>query len=502
VVESGQSELVLLLGEAAALRVQVADRDRRIEQQDARLAERDRKIDELLAQVAALTDQVQQLAARLSKDSSTSSKPPSSDPPASRSKGGSSRTSTGRRPGGQKGFPTGTLRQVEDPDEEIPLAPSACTGCEADLSAAPVEKTQRRQVFDAPPPPEPYVVEYQAQYKRCPDCGTENAGVFPQDVKSRTQYGPEVTARAADLVLGHYIPTFRSAQLMRELCGFAVSTGFVASLRSRAATLLAPFMDHVRALLTSAPVVHADETWATVSGSTRYLHVACTPHLTAMHTGARTKEAIDEGGVLTEISGVLVRDGYAGYQHLTQVEHAWCGAHLLRDLRGVHQADPDGQLWARAMGDLLADAHHLARQARDQGRACLSEDELAHLHRRYTGALARARGDNEGLGTTLAKDARSLAKRFEKNRDMILRFTTDLTVPFSNNQAERDIRPAKVQQRASGGCWRTLDGIAEFAVVQSYLSTAHKWGISRIDALRRLFTTGPWLPPALAPAAA
>jgi transposase len=84
---------------------------------------------------------------------------------------------------------------------------------------------------------------------------------------------------------------------------------------------------------------------------------------------------------------------------------------------------------------------------------------------------------------------------------MILRFTTDLAVPFTNNQAERDIRPTKVQQRASGGCRRTLQGVAEFAVVQSYLSTAHKWGITRIDALRQLFTTGPWLPPVLAPTA-
>jgi transposase len=464
----------------------------------ALLKARDGQIEALTRQIAVLTEQVQQLVVRLNKDSKTSGKPPSSDPVARRPRGGSSRTSTGRKPGGQEGSSTKTLRQVDDPDEEVPLAPAACTGCEADLTDAPVEKTQQRQDFDAPPPPEPFVVEYQAQYKRCPDYGTENAGAFPEDVKSRAQYGPEVLAQAADLVLGHYVPTFRSAALMREPGGIAVSTGFVASLRPRAAALLTPFMDHVRNLLKTAPVVHADETWTTVSGSTEYLHAACTEHLTVMHTGARSKDAIDAGGVLTEISGMLVRDGYAGYKHLTQVEHAWCGAHLLRDLRGMHQADPAGQLWAKAMGDLLADVHHLAVAAREAGRA--GADELAHLHRRYTGALARARTDNNGKKTTLAKDARSLANRFETNRDMILRFTTNLTVPFSNNQAERDIRPAKVQQRASGGCWRTLEGVAEFAVVQSYLSTAHKWGITRIDALRQLFTTGPWLPPALTPA--
>lgn len=85
---------------------------------------------------------------------------------------------------------------------------------------------------------------------------------------------------------------------------------------------------------------------------------------------------------------------------------------------------------------------------------------------------------------------------------MILRFCTDLAVPFSNNLAERDQRPVKVQQRTSGGCWRTLRGLADFAVVQSYLSTAGKWGRDKLDALVQLFTTGAWLPPALTPAAA
>jgi Transposase IS66 family len=77
---------------------------------------------------------------------------------------------------------------------------------------------------------------------------------------------------------------------------------------------------------------------------------------------------------------------------------------------------------------------------------------------------------------------------------MILRFATDLSVPFTNNEAERSCRPVKVQQRTSGGCWRTLQGLTDFAIVQSYLDTATKWGLDKLDALHRLFTTGAWLP--------
>jgi transposase len=87
------------------------------------------------------------------------------------------------------------------------------------------------------------------------------------------------------------------------------------------------FVDRVRELLRAAPAVHADETPARANRTTRYVHVACTPHLTLLHTGSRSAADIDAGGVLPGYAGVLVRDGDAGYAHLTGALHAWCGAH-------------------------------------------------------------------------------------------------------------------------------------------------------------------------------
>ena len=222
-----------------------------------------------------------------------------------------------------------------------------------------------------------------------------------------------------------------------------------------------------------------------------------------MHTGDRSAKTIDAGGVLGELNGVLVRDGYVGYAHLTNVLHAWCGAHLLRDLRGIYEADPARQLWAKAMADTMLEAHKVATAARDAGRIELTGAELEVIGRLYTGALARARADNPAADTAvLAGHARTLANRFATHREMILRFTTNLDVGLTNNVAERAVRPVKVQQRSSGGCWRTLEGLAQFAVVQSYLSTAGRCGLTLFEALHRLFTTGPWIPPALTPAAA
>jgi transposase len=197
---------------------------------------------------------------------------------------------------------------------------------------------------------------------------------------------------------------------------------------------------------------------------------------------------------------VLVRDGYPGYEYLTQALHAWCGAHLLRDLRSMSDADPDGQLWAMAMANTLIEAHHAAHAARERGASALDAAVLAGIRNRYLGALARGRDDNHGKRGALATEARTLIRRFHRFEDMILRFVTDLTVPFTNNMAERAVRPVKVQQRTSGGAWRTLAGLTDFAIVQSYLDAATKWGLDKLDVLRQLFTVGAWLPTALIPA--
>ena len=320
---------------------------------------------------------------------------------------------------------------------------------------------------------------------------------------ARASFGPETCAQAANLTAGHYIPVCRSTLLLCQLAGIAVSTGWMAGIRGRAASLVeaSGFMDRVRELLKTAPAVHADETPARAAGGTRYVHLAGTRYLTCLHTGDRSAGAINAGGVLPGYSGVIVRDGYAGYGHLTDALHAWCGVHLLRDLKGLYDFEPSQQRWASQMAALLIEARDAASAARRAGQSVLDAGVLDDLVTRYRELAAAGLAANLYRRTATAKDARRIARRFLGFEDLILRFATrpDLDI-FSNNEAERTIRPVKVQQRSSGGCWRTLDGLADFALVQSYLSTAAKWGISKLDALRDLFNGRAWLPPGLQPA--
>jgi transposase len=475
-----------------------------------RLAEAYRLIAELTAQAGRLAAQAEHLSARVEelerqarKDSSTSSRPPSSDSPY-RKKGGdrSLRERGKRRPGKQPGEPGMTMNLVDDPDESIECPPAACRGCGADLASAPVTAQRRHQVTGIAPAPAPEVIEYVAQAKECAGCGTVTAGELPAHVRARASYGPETCAQAANLVSGHYIPVHRATLLLCQLAGVAVPAGWMAGIRGKAAALVeaSGFMDRARELLKAAPAVHADETPARAAGGTRYVHLACTRYLTCMHTGDRSAEAIDAGGVLPGYEGVIVRDGYAGCGHLASALHAWCGVHLLRDLKGLYDFEPAQQQWAAQMASLLIEARDAASAARTAGQSALDAAVLGDLVTRYRVLAATGLEASLYRRTATAKDARRLARRFLGFEDLILRFAThpDLDI-FSSNEAERTIRPVKVQQRGSGGSWRTLEGLAEFALVQSYLSTAAKWGINKLDALRDLFNGNAWIPPSLEP---
>jgi transposase len=446
---------------------------------------------------------VVELRRRLDGDSSNSSRPPSSDspfrrPPPKTSAMPPEDDGPARKRGKQRGAAGKNRRQVEDPDEQIGVEPLACSGCGTGLADAQLLRIYRRQVFEASPPPPPRVVQYDVAERRCGCCGQVNQGQAPRFATGRVQWGPSVSARAVLATIGHHLPYGRAAVLLKTLAGLPVSTGFLVKARRRAALLLDPFITRVRDLLHTVGLLHVDETTARVGGGRTYLHVACNQAYTAMHTGGRTNDDIDSGGILVDYAGIIVRDGYAGYQHFVNAVHAWCGAHSLRDLKGLHDADPTGQRGTQLMANTLVMALRETRTAHTAGEPALPEDRLDFLHSAYAGALAVMRDDNQAAKTPLQERGLSLTNRFATHRDMILAFLHDLSIPFTNNAAEREIRPVKVKQRA-GGCWRTLDGLADFAIIWSYLSTAAKHGLDHLDVLVELFTTGPWLPPDPAP---
>jgi len=189
--------------------------------------------------IAELTARVEQLERQVRKDSSTSSRPPSSDSPYKKQPRDRSLRERGkRRPGKQPGEPGMTMKLVDDPDERLEYPPAECRRCGAGLDGEPVAAQRRHQVTDIAPAPAPKVTEYVAQAKQCPCCGTVTVGELPTHVRARASYGPEASAQAANLTAGHYIPVRRATLLPCQLAGLGVSAGLMAAIRGKAAGLV------------------------------------------------------------------------------------------------------------------------------------------------------------------------------------------------------------------------------------------------------------------------
>src|SRR6266568_8108111 len=236
----------VLPAQAELHQAELAARDAQLAQLRPRVAATDAQIVELRSQGVVLGERVAQLEHKAARDSSNSSKPPSSDSPYTKTPrkpaDRSLRGRSGRRPGKQPGAPGVTLAQVGDPDRTVVCAPDRCAGCGHDLADAPVTEMQKRQVFEVPPPPRPLVTAYQVQARVCPACGATTIGQAPVGVSGRVQYGPGVWAHAANLTVANHVPVGRAARLLWDVLGVGCSVGFVAGVRGEAAARLGPFM--------------------------------------------------------------------------------------------------------------------------------------------------------------------------------------------------------------------------------------------------------------------
>ena len=260
-----------------------------IAQLTAQVREMTARVEEAVTENGQLTARVEALERRAGKDSSTSSKPPSSDSPYGKKPRDRLLREKGKRaPGKQPGEPGTTMRLVDDRRTGSGTRRPSAGGAARDWPEQEIFAQRRHQVTDIRPAPAPEVTEHVAQSEMCPCCGTVSEGELPAGMRARAGDGPEAHAQAALLTCGNYIPVGRAAELMAQLAGLRASVGWIAGVGKAAALVESSgFMDLVAGLLRQAEAVHADETPARAAGGLRYVHLACTRWLTRMHTGDR-----------------------------------------------------------------------------------------------------------------------------------------------------------------------------------------------------------------------
>jgi transposase len=364
------------------------------------------------------------------------------------------------------------------------------------LAGASAVGFEARQVVELPPV-RLAVTEHRLWACACV-CGTVTTAPAPAGVNAPVQYGASVAAAAVYLLVAHHVPVERVAQIMADLLGVAPSTGWVAGLTERTATRLTGFTERLRRALTAAMVVHFDETGLRVAGRLRWLHVACTPLGTLYHLDdKRGRDGIDALGVLAALSGpqVAVHDGWKPYLQpcYAQMDHALCNAHHLRELDGWAEHDPIRHGWAARLADLLREGKTLVDQAVAAGQDRLDDTILADLRHRWEQAVADGYAANPPPESGARGKVLALIDRMRGFTREIWRFAHNFAVPFDNNQAERDIRMIKTQQKVSGG-WRTRHGAHHWLAVRGYISTVRKNGLHVLTALRDALTGNAWLP--------
>lgn len=490
-----------------------------VARQAGQLAARDQQISDMAGQLSELMEANEALAGKLarlehllSRNSGNSSSPPSKDddpgkpaPPDKRRGRGGPKRPRGKQPGA----PGSHLAWTDHPAQRRDRFPEGRCDCGDDLGRARdlgvVDRYQQHEI----PQVTVTVTQYDQHQVAC-GCGRRHTAARPDGARSGpVGYGPNLAAFAVYLMVVHFIPAHRVVALLESLTGTAPSVGFIHGMINRTAGMLGEVHQRIRALITLAYAVCCDETPLRVGAKTpavgkkraeRYLLVACTGLYTHYLLGDRSL-ATFKAFVVKDLTGsVIVHDRYQNYDSasLGTLIHQLCCQHLLRDLDDAAQVYPDA-IWPVQIADALRELIHQANLARDQGLTTIPADVRDTLLRRLRNGRAVGLSETTSHGSRPGeRKARLLLEVLRDREADVLRFAHDLKVPPTSNQAERDLRPSKIQQKISG----RLTSIARTEdryTILGYVSTAAKHGLDKITAIRDALTGRPWMPALPAP---
>jgi hypothetical protein len=457
---------------------------------------------DLTAQVTDLSERLARLERAVSRNSGNSGMPPSADdlpgktPPAERPKRGNGK----KRQGKQPGAPGAHLAWSENPGKRKPLFPEGACPCGRNLADADdLGVVASHQLMDTPAVTA-VLTQYDEHAVAC-RCGQVHAAAPPAGAgePGTVTYGPNLQAWCVFLLVAHHVPVERCAGIIEALTGTRPSDGFVHSMIARAAKAVRAVNMLIRALVITAGVLCADETPIRVGPGPktrkRYLLVACTSLLTCFFLGDRSMKTFD-AFVFPDLSAaVLVHDRYQNYDAIPGVLHQLCTQHILRDLEDAAQSYPDA-IWPGQAAEALRALIHAANTARANGLAAVPGDDTAADLILFRNAVRVGLSQVRPVPGAKSKQnpGRMLLECLRDREADVLRFLGDTRIPPTSNQAERDLRPSKTQQKISGRL-RSETAARNRYAIRGYLDTARKHGADIMTAIRDALTGNPWMPP-------
>jgi transposase len=464
--------------------ISIASLQNRIAELEQIIIRQSELIEQQAETIVLLNARISDLERRLNKNSTNSSKPPSSDGLAKANRAESLRKKGKMKSGGQPGHKGDTLKQIQSPDIIKNHVLLECTHCHISLSAQSTINVVKRQVFDIPQP-SIIVTEHHAETKYCIHCNKNVTATFPGGVNSPVQYGDNIRSFSVYLNQQNFIPEDRLQQLFYDMYGIKIATATLSSYNKTAFDALSEFEQSTLSLIKNASVKNLDETGFRICGKTNWMHVACTDKATYYHASPRRKSLIDG------LTGTVVHDHWKPYFLLPDVSHALCNQHHLRELNAL--IEHEKETWATTMKRVLQVSlrvrHHYGEEeipATRLGRLELLYDKVVCSGLEYHESLPMLpRKSNRG--SVPKRTGHNLLSRFKNYKADILRFLFDPKIPFTNNDAERDIRMVKCKQKISGG-FRTMSGANQFARIRGFISTSRKQGWNIMDSIKLIFS--------------
>lgn len=422
----------------------------------------------LVSKIENLESENKKLKDIINKDSSNSSKPPSSD---GFKKIQNSREKTGKTVGGQEGHKGKTLKLFDKPTKIVEHKKKFCDcGCHVRYS----DEYEAKQAVDIEF--KINIVEHRTFTGICTGCEAIIKNELPKELNNPVTYGNNLKSFSALLSAEGIVSIRRIKQIISELTNgiLDLSEGTIVNFNKALSLKVKPVIEHIKENLITSSVNHKDETGIRINKVINWFHVLSNESQTLYFTDPkRGNEADKKINILPLYSGTLVHDHLKGLYKF-KCKHSECNAHILRYLKSAFEYEK--RAWAKDMIELLVETKNKIKELKSNSIFCFSEICVQEYYAKYDEIIKN--GENEFKADLKIKknyngDDMKLLRRMKEFKIEHLRFISDFNVPFDNNLAERDLRMIKAKSKISG-CFRSDDGGEVFADIKSYTSTLHK----------------------------
>lgn len=410
---------------------QIGDRDKSLADKDKALAEKEKQI----------ADLERQLAAR-KKNSTNSSKPPSSDGLAGEQRPRKKRKKSRRKPGGQPGH-DGSHRPLVEPervDEVIAILPAECKHCGHGLSQhregiQTIDDVHRHQVIELPPI-QAHITEYQCPKVLCQECGKGTRAPLPSEFQH--QSGPQLTALIAYLTMVCRMPRRVVEAFLAEALHISLSLGSTQKAWEQASAAVRTPCQELQQQLKNEPVLNSDETSWRNDGERRWIWALVARGFVFYTVAANRSSEVLIHLLGAVFQGVLCSDRAAAYLKYHKGRAQFCWAHLKRNLLGIldFAKTTEADRFCRDALALHARLFRLWHRFRGEaaGRPELIRKSIP-LQKKFFD-LADRHVDSDDA------EVRNMARALFFHCDRLFTFLEEPGVEPTNNSAERALRIA------------------------------------------------------------